>query len=86
MHAWVIPVASLLLGAGGVGTIAGLFVQHQNNKATQSAVGVSQVVDGLTKLSERQAAELARQDALLAQKDERIAELEAALTRRRGTK
>lgn len=79
MHAWLVPVAALLVGGGGIGTLLGLIVQRQNNKATSTAVAVGHAIDGLTRLTERQAAELERAY-------ERIDELEAAAKRkRRGT-
>lgn len=70
MQAWLVPLAALLVGGGGIGTVLGVIVQRQNNKATSTAVAVGHAIDGLTRLTERQAAELDRAYA-------RIDELEA---------
>ncbi len=55
---WLLPVAALLLGGGGIGTLLGLLVQRQGNKSTASANAVAHAIDGLTRLTQEQRAEL----------------------------
>lgn len=55
---WLLPVAALLLGGGGIGTILGFIVQRQSTKSTASAVAVAHAIDGLTRLAQEQREEL----------------------------
>lgn len=75
---WLIPVAALLLGGGGIGTFLGLLVQRQGNKSTASATAVASAIDGLTRLTQEQRAELSRKDETISRKDAEIADLKAS--------
>lgn len=79
MQSWLVPLAALLVGGGGIGTLLGLVVQRQNNKSTATATAVAQAIDGLVKLDERKSFELARAYA-------RIDELEAETAAERKTR
>jgi len=57
-QAWLLPVSALLLGGGGIGTFLGLIVQRHANKSTAAAAAVAHAIDGLTRLTQEQRAEL----------------------------
>lgn len=79
---WLTSLAALLVGAGGIGTVLGLVVQHQNNKAQAIAAATASAIDGLKTVSVEQRAELDRLYKQLADRDARIAQLEAGKNRR----
>lgn len=72
---WVLPVLTFLLGSGGVASVLGMMQNRAQNRAVNAATGTGQVIDGLTRLTQEQRAELDR-------KDNYITELEAKLAKR----
>lgn len=57
-QSWLIPVAALLVGGGGVGTFLGLVVQRRQNTMVNNATLVGHAIDGLAKLAEQRGADL----------------------------
>lgn len=74
---WLIPLATFIFGSAGIGTILGFLVQRKNVKLTATATAVSQAIDGLRILNDARGAELERVYRVLAERDARIAILEA---------
>lgn len=79
---WLIPVATALIGSGGIGTWLGLWIRRQQNRATEVAAAVASAIAGLTAVSTEQRAELDRLYKQLDAREKRITTLENATRRR----
>lgn len=71
----LLPIATLLFGGGGIGTILGVVVSRQQNKMVNNAALIQHAMSGLKDLADERARDLERCRA-------RVADLEAQLRRR----